>query len=528
MAKINRREFLAAAAQAASAAALSGSAPGKRRIGLVHSTHARLARPASPEDPLDDGRVRDMVWKAIEYAGGFEDRIRPGSWVVIKPNIVFLRPQSGYTSGDVTDLRVTRAVLEYVARKAPAARVTIAEGGSYRSLRDPAEDNVVSQNSARVDATTFDWGDKEFPGAGGTLNSLLRDMATRFPGKTYDYVDLNYDGVKDASGRLRRVEVPVSRTGVKAFGARPDYFVTNTIRKCDFLITVPVMKVHEQCGITASMKSYVGTAPRLGYAVPGKFWNVNLHEQHSVENRIDPFIIDLASFHPPDFTVVDGIRGLQYTEHNNDRPDQMIRSNLVMASVDPVGADALAAQLMGFNPWDIDFLHLAQMREMGRRDLAEFDILGDDPGKLRRRWAKPRRWYGRNNREWRVTKNPEAPMETWERYTAPTDVLRFARWAPGTSFAAAVRVQAEGHRKAFLWVGARGRFTALLNGARVMEQENLTQFRVGQFQQAVELRPGENLLVFRVQAEAVPAQISALLVGPRNDGDTVEGIRWVA
>jgi hypothetical protein len=61
-----------------------------------------------------------------------------------------------------------------------------------------------------------------------------------------------------------------------------------------------------------------------------------------------------------------------------------------------------------------------------------------------------------------------------------------------------------------------------------MAEENLTRFRIGQFQKPVELRSGENLLVFSVHSDGVPAQLSVLLVGPRNDGDTVEGIRWMA
>jgi hypothetical protein len=66
-----------------------------------------------------------------------------------------------------------------------------------------------------------------------------------------------------------------------------------------------------------------------------------------------------------------------------------------------------------------------------------------------------------------------------------------------------------------------------LNGETVMQEENLTRYRVGQFQQPVELRSGENQLVFRVEAASDQATLSALLVGPRNDGDTVEGIRWL-
>ncbi|MBI3665424.1 MAG: DUF362 domain-containing protein [Acidobacteria bacterium] len=294
MVHCNRREFILASTQAAAVASLRGLGPviepDKSRVGLVPSTHSRLPRPASLEDPLDYTRVRDMVWQAIEYgrpqAGSLEAKIRSGSWVVIKPNIVFLKPQQGYRSGDITDLRVTRAVLEYVARKSRAGRITIAEGGSYRSVRDPAKDNVVKQDGVRVDALTYEWSAEEFPGTGGALAGLLKEFSSEFPGKKFDYIDLSYDAVRDASGAFQRIEAPRTPRGVGAFSTRPDYFVTNTITNCDFLIAVPVMKIHEDCGITACFKSYVGTAPRVAYANPGIFYNENLHKEHTVEGRI--------------------------------------------------------------------------------------------------------------------------------------------------------------------------------------------------------------------------------------------------
>ncbi len=538
MRDINRREFLAFSGQAIALASVVGTdTTGKPRVGLVQSTHSRLPHPASLEDPLDYPRVRDMVWQAIEYgrprAGSLEAKIRPGSWVVIKPNIVFLRPQDGYRTGDVTDLRVTRAVLEYVARRSRARRITVAEGGSYRGLRDPAPDNIVRQNGVRVDAASFDWGADEFSGTGGTLGGVLRECSAEFPDKKFDYVDLSYDAVRGPSGAFRRVEAPHTPRGVGAFGERPDYFVTNTILNCDFLITVPVMKVHLDCGVTACFKSYVGTAPRQAYAEPGAFWNSRLHKEHSLEGRIDSFIADLAAFHPPDFNVVDGIRGLQYQEHNIGRPDQMLRNNLVLAGEDPVATDSMVAYLMGFNPWDMEFLHMAAQRELGSLDWERIDVAGDDPASARRRWGKPKGWFGRCNREWTICSDSPADPLLQRCYRAPTDTLHLGRCTgapatPGTSYTAATHVHAEGHRKAFLWVGVRGRVNAWLNGEQVIEQENVTRYRIGQFQKPVDLRSGENRLVFRVQALAGEPQLSALLVGPRNDGDTVEGIRWAA
>jgi uncharacterized protein (DUF362 family) len=529
MLRIRRRDFMAATA--VSLFDLKGALAEKPRIGLVQSTHRRLSRPASPEDPLDYERVRDMVWKAIEYgrprAGSLEAKIRAGSWVVVKPNLAFLRSQPVYCSGDITDMRVIRAVLEYLAQRSVARRITLAEGGSYRGVRDPATNDAVFQGRVRVDGLTFDWGADEFPGTGGSYERLLQDLGRSFPGKTFDYIDLNYDAVRDASGALKRTEVPRTAKGIGAFGNRPDYFITKTVRDCDFLISVPVMKVHEGCGITACFKNYVGTAPREAYQSADYFANGLLHDEQTIEDRFDGMIVDLAAFHPPDYCVIDGIRGLQYAVHNAHRSDQGVRSNLVLAGEDPVAADALAARLMGFNPWDIDYLHMAAQRGLGTRDLADVEVVGDEVVRLERRWGKPRGWHGRCNREWLISRNPDAPLASWSHYTARTDTLQLANALPGIPeglpCAAAFRIRAEGHRKAFLWMGVRGKVTVLLNGEQVAEEESRTRYRVGQFQKPVELRPGENLLVFKTSSAAV--RFSAKLVGPRNDGDTLDGIR---
>ena len=500
---MNRRDFLRIAP-----AALYRPEGLRTRIGIVQSTHPKLARPVSLEHRLDYAIVRDMVWKAIEYgaprAGSLAAKIPQGSWVVVKPNMVFMRPQPGYRTGDITDLRVTRSVVEYVARYSRARRITVAEGGSYRNLKDSADDSYVMQKGARVTLETFDWGAKEFPGTGGSVGAMLRDFAAQFPGKRFDYIDLSYDALRDASGNFQRVPVPLSANGAGAFGARPDYFVTKTVLNCDFLITVPVIKTHLQCGLTACFKNFVGTAPREANSYPGAFHNLRVHDEHSVDNRIDHFIVDLAAFHPPDFCVADGIRGLQYQEHDIAIPDQMVRNNVVLASEDPVAMDATIARLMGFNAVDIEFLQLASKRGMGTMEQRFIDIVGDDAGRVMRPWGKPRGWYGRCNREWLVSGNPDAPLASWSKYTSPTDTLDLAKAVgdvtPGRDYGNAVRIRSAGHRKGFLWLGFQGRLKGELNGEPVFVMENRTRHRVGQYQQAVALKPGENLLRFCLNA----------------------------
>jgi uncharacterized protein (DUF362 family) len=534
MKNLNRREFVIAGAQTLAAARLAGAATGKTKVGLIQSTHRKLSRTVAPEQELDYGLVREMVWKAIEYgkpqAGSLEAKIKPGSWVIVKPNIVYLQSQIAYRTGDVTDQRVTRAVIEYLAEKSKASRITLAEGGSYRGLSDPLTDNVVTQNGVRTDATTFDWGDKEFPGTGGTMERMLKDFSAKYPGKKFDYVDLSYDYVRDASGKAAAVEVP-RLNGVGSYSNVTRYAVTNAIRNCDFLIAVPVAKVHEQCGITGCFKSYVGTGPRAVYAEAGEFWNARLHRDHSVDNRIDPFIADLAAFHPPDYNVVDGIRGLQFTEHNNNTPDQMLRNNVIMAGEDPVAVDAVAATFMGFRPSDIDYLRMGAARGLGTYDMNEIEVVGDELDRLARKFAKPRVWYARCNREWLVSRDPEADMRTWKRHVSFGDTLYGNKVlaGPAPAFAAAAKVRPDSNRKGLLWLGLSGKVTVLLNGEKILEEETVTRYRVGQVLKAVELQPGENQLIFRLQASGErPLQMSAVLVGPANNGDSLDGIRWSA
>jgi hypothetical protein len=91
---------------------------------------------------------------------------------VVKANHSFLRANSGYLPGDPTDLRVSTAVVECIARHSRAGRVTLAEIGSYRSVNDPDDGNAVKQDGARVDARTFEWGPDEYPGFdGGTARN---------------------------------------------------------------------------------------------------------------------------------------------------------------------------------------------------------------------------------------------------------------------------------------------------------------------------------------------------------------------
>jgi hypothetical protein len=162
-------------------------------------------------------------------------------------------------------------------------------------------------------------------------------------------------------------------------------------------------------------------------------------------------------------------------------------------------------------------------------DLNSIDVIGDDPLKLARRWEKPRRWYGRCNREWLATTSPDTDMRTWKTIKARGDSLDLVKaLGPASSYSLAVRLKADGHRKGYLWAGLRGNVTASLNGHEILRRASDTTYRVGQFQNPMELRSGSNLLQFRVEPVNGEAMLSVLVSSHENAGDTMEGIRYSA
>ena len=191
-------------------------------------------KPVSPDHALDYELVRDMVWKAIGYgkpaAGSLEAKIKPGSWVVMKPNYCYLPGQPMYRTGDVTDIRVLRAVMEYLARNSQSQAHHHRGGRKLPELEGSEERQQRGHTEwPAVDLPTPDWGTDDFPGRGRHLGGHAeRIRRSNIPNKTFDYVDLAYDVVRDASGNMLALPVPV-RNGVGSFSRKTEYFVTNTI-----------------------------------------------------------------------------------------------------------------------------------------------------------------------------------------------------------------------------------------------------------------------------------------------------------
>jgi len=270
----------------------------------IPTTVGIAQRDLTQGESFTEAEIELLVRRAVQRAGGLEDVIEAGDWVVLKPNLV----QSFWdgSQGVVTDPRVCAAVVK-LAWEAGAGQVSIAEGTA----------DGAGANSTWVAYTT-----SGYDGTDGPSDRYF-DYDTNV-----QLLDLNDAGGKDPNPvqNCQWVELGDNAALRKA---PLGYWVPNTVMDCDVFITVPTFKNHSNGTVTLSLKNRVGCPPNDIYHHPsmdtmkwglvhstteggpdGNGFPSNVlptpgHE-HEIVHRT---IVDLNLVRPQDFVVIDGLMG---------------------------------------------------------------------------------------------------------------------------------------------------------------------------------------------------------------------------
>jgi uncharacterized protein (DUF362 family) len=165
--------------------------------------------------------------------------------------------------------------------------------------------------------------------------------------------------------RRRFVELPV-----------PEGQAIRTLRVCpdvlefDFVVSLPVMKMHMHTGVSLAIKNMKGCLWRRS--------KVELHMLPPVVDSdiksLDVAIADLASVLRPHWAIVDGTVGLEGLGPSAGRPKPL---DLVVVSRDAFAADAVACQLMGTAADAVPHLRLGAHRGYGVIDLDRLAVTPD-------------------------------------------------------------------------------------------------------------------------------------------------------
>lgn len=147
----------------------------------------------------------------------------------------------------------------------------------------------------------------------------------------------------------------------------PEFFFGKNI------VHLPTTKCHIYTTTTGAMKNAFG--------------GLLNRDRHYAHTWIHEALVDLLAIqkeiHSGIFAVMDGtVAG----NGPGPRTMQPVEKNVLLASADQVAIDAIAAQMMGFDPMSIDYIRLAHERGLGVGDTAQIEVVGDEEI-ARERWG---------------------------------------------------------------------------------------------------------------------------------------------
>lgn len=150
----------------------------------------------------------------------------------------------------------------------------------------------------------------------------------------------------------------------------------------DFVVSMPVMKMHMHTGVTLSVKNMKGCLWRRS--------KVDLHMlppvDGSSDKSLDIAIADMSGVLRPHLAIIDGYIGMEGLGPGAGEPKKL---DAAVVSVDPFAADAVACRLMGLAAEDVPHLRLGAARGYGIIDLARMSVSPDHWGDFASPFEKP-------------------------------------------------------------------------------------------------------------------------------------------
>jgi uncharacterized protein (DUF362 family) len=269
------------------------------------------AAPAPPQLAVASGKdYRLLVEKAIEAIGGIKNFVKSGDRVVIKPNMGWDRTPE---QGANTHPLVVRT-LAVLALDAGAATVQVFDNTCNEKRRCYAGSGIIDEL------------DK------------LGDKRIR-----WEYID-------------PRKFVPVDIARGKSLKRWEIYQDALT---ADCYINVPVAKHHGLSRLSLGLKNAMGV-------IGGN--------RGKLHHNLGQELADLATVVQPKLTVIDATRMLLRNGPQGGRVEDVRLADTVIATTDPVAADAYATTLFGMQPEEIESTVAAAKMGLGEIDVRRMQI----------------------------------------------------------------------------------------------------------------------------------------------------------
>ncbi len=145
------------------------------------------------------------------------------------------------------------------------------------------------------------------------------------------------------------------------------FMITEIRNRCDFVIGLPKLKTHVLTLMTGALKNCFGFIPGFRKSL--------YHKELPKPYEFSEMLVDLYAATKPDLFIMDAILAMEGDGPSSGNPKKL---NLLLASTDAIALDTAAASIIGFDPMKIDYLKIAAQQGLGRAELEQIDIAGED------------------------------------------------------------------------------------------------------------------------------------------------------
>ncbi len=254
----------------------------------------------------DYSNVKGAIRESLDLIGGLEKIIAPGNRVLLKPNVLAIRPPEDAVT---THPAVVSAMCELVS-----------EAGGVPVIGDGS--GIVKPGSTTT-SQAF-----KVSGIEGVASSCGAEL-------------INFE----TSGFVE-VDVPEGRQFSRLH-------ISRAVLEADVIISLPKLKTHELTLYTGAVKNFFGTVPQK-----------NRKQAHFLEDRgrFGEAVVDIYSVVKPQLAVMDGVVGMEGNGPSNGTP---VFAGVIMASYDCVSLDIVASELIGLDPLKVPTNRAALARGFG-------------------------------------------------------------------------------------------------------------------------------------------------------------------
>jgi uncharacterized protein (DUF362 family)/ferredoxin len=254
----------------------------------------------------DYSNVKSTIKQSLDLIGGLEKIVSPGKRVLLKPNVLAIRPPED-------------AVTTHPAVISAMCELVLDVGGVP----------IIGDGSGIIK-----------PGATTTSQAFkvsgIEAVATRYGAELINFETYGYS----------EVDVPGGRQFSRLY-------ISKAVLEADVIISLPKLKTHELMLYTGAVKNFFGTIPQK-----------NRKQAHSFEdrNRFGEAVVDIYSIVKPHLAVMDGVVGMEGNGPSNGKP---VSASVILASYDCAALDIVASELMGIDPLTVPTNKAALSRGFG-------------------------------------------------------------------------------------------------------------------------------------------------------------------